>query len=48
MSYVIVDELELATHAPRVVHVDAANCIVDVGHDPAEPVPGSTNQTSSR
>lgn len=48
MSYVLVDESELAAHKPRVVHVDAANRIVDVGDDPAEPVPGSTDHASGR
>lgn len=48
MSYVVVDEAELGVHQPRVVHVDTANRIVDVGHDPSEPVPGSTGQVSSR
>ena len=48
MSYVVLDEAELAVHKPRVVHVDTANRIVDVGDDPAEPVPGSADQTSSR
>ncbi|MCL2453790.1 MAG: aspartate 1-decarboxylase [Micrococcales bacterium] len=48
ISYVILDASELATHEPRVVHVDLANRIVDVGNDASEPVPGSTTQTSSR
>ncbi len=48
MSYVGVDEAELAVHEPRVVHVDTDNRIVDVGNDPSEPVPGSTGQVSSR
>ena len=48
MSYVIVDESELAVHEPRVVHVDADNRVVDIGNDPSEPVPGSADQVSSR
>ncbi len=48
MSYVVVDETELAVHEPRVVHVGADNRIVDVGNDPSEPVPGSDDQVSSR
>ncbi|MCL2092438.1 MAG: aspartate 1-decarboxylase [Micrococcales bacterium] len=48
MSYVVVDEAELAVHEPRVVHVDTANQIVDIGHDPSEPVPGASGQTASR
>lgn len=48
MSYVQVDEFELATHQHRVVHVDADNRIVKLGDDPAEPVPGQLEQVSSR
>lgn len=48
MSYLLADEAELATYEPRVVHVDADNCIVGLGNDPAEPVPGSQDQVSSR
>ncbi|MEU4834157.1 aspartate 1-decarboxylase [Streptosporangium sp. NPDC023615] len=48
MSYLLADETELITHEPRVVHVDAGNRIVALGHDPAEPVPGAVDQVSSR
>lgn len=48
MSYLLADEAELATYEPRVVHVDADNRIVGLGNDPAEPVPGSQDQVSSR
>ncbi|MDF3304457.1 aspartate 1-decarboxylase [Rhodococcus sp. T2V] len=48
MSYVQLDEAELVVHEPSVVHVDADNKIVALGNDPAEPVPGSTDQLSSR
>ncbi|MCL2424098.1 MAG: aspartate 1-decarboxylase [Micrococcales bacterium] len=48
MSYVGVDEAELAVHEPRVVHVDGGNRIVDIGNDPSEPVPGAADQVSSR
>jgi aspartate 1-decarboxylase len=41
MSYAMVDEVEARALKPRVVHVDGDNRIVDVGSDPAEPVPGS-------
>jgi aspartate 1-decarboxylase len=37
-----------ADFAPRVVHVDGDNKIVDLGSDPAEPVPGSVDQIPSR
>lgn len=48
MSYLLADEAELLTHEPRVVHVDADNRIVGLGHDAAEPVPGALDQLSSR
>ncbi|MEE2059060.1 aspartate 1-decarboxylase [Rhodococcus artemisiae] len=48
MSYVTVDHDELAAHAPKVVHVDADNKIVRLGHDPSEAVPGAVDQFSSR
>ncbi|EOM75619.1 aspartate 1-decarboxylase [Rhodococcus rhodnii] len=33
---------------PHVVHVDESNRIVALGHDPAQPVPGATDQLSPR
>ena len=48
MSYPLADETELLTHEPRIVHVDAANRIVALGQDPAQPVPGAAGQLSSR
>ena len=44
MSFVTVNETELAEHRARVVHVDAANHIVGLGTDPSEPVPGAVDQ----
>ncbi|NUS55520.1 MAG: aspartate 1-decarboxylase [Streptomycetaceae bacterium] len=44
MSFALVDDAELAAHTPRVVHVDAANRIVALGGDAAEPVPGVPDQ----
>ncbi|GAB3448487.1 aspartate 1-decarboxylase [Streptomonospora sediminis] len=41
MSYVELAESERAGHVPHVVHVDAANRMVALGTDPAEPVPDS-------
>jgi len=35
VSYGVYDEQELATHEPRVVHVDADNSIIRVDSDPA-------------
>ncbi len=48
ISYLMVDDAELLTHRPRVVHVDADNRIVALGNDPAQPVPGAADQFSSR
>lgn len=39
---------EAARHTPRIVHVDEKNRIVALGNDPAEAVPGATDQISSR
>lgn len=46
MAYRVLDDNELASHRPRVVHVDAANRIVELGSDPAAPVPGAPDQRS--
>ncbi|MGW5720132.1 aspartate 1-decarboxylase [Amycolatopsis sp. NPDC003865] len=48
ITYAQVDEAERAGHRPRVVHVDAGNRQVHLGHDPAEPVPGAVAQLSGR
>jgi aspartate 1-decarboxylase len=37
----VVTEAEARSFVPRVVHVDAENRMVDLGSDPAEPVPAS-------
>ena len=39
---------EAARHTPRIVHVDEKNRIVALGNDPAEAVPGASDQISSR
>lgn len=44
MSYAMLGEEEARALRPRVVHVDSSNRIVTLGDDPAEPVPGSTDQ----
>jgi aspartate 1-decarboxylase len=44
MSFRSVDERELGTHVPRVVHVDEQNRIVALGSNPAQPVPGAVDQ----
>ena len=41
ISYALVEDSEARTLKPAVVHVDAANRIVKLGNDAAEPVPGS-------
>jgi aspartate 1-decarboxylase len=46
MSFHQVEDSERAGHRPRVVHVDRDNRIVDLGDDPAAPVPGDAEQLS--
>jgi aspartate 1-decarboxylase len=46
MSFRQVEETERAGHRPHVVHVDRDNRIVDLGDDPAAPVPGDAEQLS--
>lgn len=46
ISYAAMDTAEARAFRPAVVHVNAANEIVLLGDDPAEPVPG-TSQLSS-
>ena len=48
MSFHQVDERERADHVAHVVHVDEHNRIVDLGSDPAAPVPGASDQLSGR
>src|SRR5437016_5738905 len=40
ISYGMMDDAEARRYQPRVVHVDARNRIVELGSDPAAPVPG--------
>jgi aspartate 1-decarboxylase len=44
MSYAMLDDAEARALVPRVVHVDAANSVVALGTDLAEPVPGALEQ----
>jgi aspartate 1-decarboxylase len=44
MSYAGFDDAEARKLQPRVVHVDERNRIVKIGNDPAEPVPGASDQ----
>lgn len=48
MSFKQVDEDERASYAPRVAHVDARNRLVDIGADPAAPVPRADDQVSGK
>ena len=48
MAYGMLDEAELASHRPRVVHVDAENRVLALGEDLAAPVPGANDQVSGR
>ncbi|HSV67798.1 MAG TPA: aspartate 1-decarboxylase [Mycobacteriales bacterium] len=41
ISYGLMDETEATSYVPFVVHVNEHNRIVELGTDPAEPVPGS-------
>jgi len=44
MSYAMLSDAEARALEPRVVHVDASNRVVKIGNDPAEPVPGASDQ----
>ncbi len=44
MSYAVVNDEEARAMKPHVVHVDEQNRVVKIGNDPAEPVPGSSDQ----
>jgi aspartate 1-decarboxylase len=48
ITYVAVAQDALDTHRPKVVHVNAANKILDLGQDPAAPVPGEPALVSGR
>ena len=47
ISYGLMDESEAKSYLPRVVHVDAANRVVELGADPSAPVPGAPDQERS-
>ena len=44
ISYGLMEETEAKYYLPRVVHVDAANRVVELGADPSAPVPGAVDQ----
>ena len=46
MSFRQVEERERDAYRPRVVHVDRANRIVELGDDPAAPIPGDAGLLS--
>ena len=48
MSYAVLDDAEARTLKPRVVHVDDKNCIVKLGDDAAEPVPGTEQKRGDK
>jgi len=48
MTYGQFTDEEVGRHRPTVVHVDADNRPVALGHDPAEPVPGAELQHTGR
>ena len=48
ISYRMGTDAEIAEHTPQVVHVDTQNHIIQLGDDPAEPVPGAADQVSAR
>ncbi|GAB3440135.1 aspartate 1-decarboxylase [Actinophytocola sediminis] len=48
LTYVGVPDEALGEHLARVVHVDAGNRVIELGQDPAAPVPGAHDQRSGR
>ena len=47
ISYGLMDEIEATSYIPKVVHVDAANRVVELGGDPSAPVPGAEDHRRS-
>ncbi|MCW4458900.1 aspartate 1-decarboxylase [Microbacterium sp. MPKO10] len=47
VAYGLVNEEELQTHRPRIVHVDALNRITGIGSDASEPAPGSVRSEAA-
>ncbi|MVT26307.1 aspartate 1-decarboxylase [Nesterenkonia alkaliphila] len=48
ISYLQLDAAELALYEPKIVHVDTENRLVQLGADPAQPVPGALDQWDPR
>lgn len=42
ISYGLMDETEVKSYLPKVIHVDSANRMISVDHDPAAPPDGAT------
>ena len=47
ISYGLLDDIEAKGDLPRIVHVDAANRVVELGPDPSAPVPGADRRERS-
>lgn len=45
ISYAVMEDAEARAIRPAIVHVDAANRVVKLGNDVAEPVPGSSQRS---
>ena len=46
ISYAQLDDATARTYEPQIVHVDAANRIIELGHDPADAIPGMASAGS--
>lgn len=44
ISYAQLDDAIARTYQPRIVHVDGANAIIELGHDPADAIPGMVGE----
>jgi aspartate 1-decarboxylase len=47
ISYGMFDDADARALKPSIVHVDEKNCIVKLGNDASEPVPGTTQKRGS-
>jgi aspartate 1-decarboxylase len=47
ISYGVMEETEAKSYIPKVVHVDGANRVVELGGDPSAPVPGADDHRRS-
>ncbi|MEV4507557.1 aspartate 1-decarboxylase [Dactylosporangium sp. NPDC049525] len=44
ISYAQLDDAAARTYQPRIVHVDGANRIIELGHDAADAIPGMVGE----